>query len=489
MQFTQKHLEVFENLSYDKSPIHWDNAYARRTPFANVVVYGIAGVLYGLGLWSKGRPFYIHSIKGNFNRTLYKNMEYEYIFKEKGNKVRIAILHNKSELMDFTFEWVEWSGSNSQIIKCGESNFIPALTASQSVDIPPDRNNILYDMNDSATEDLHKFYLLDYNQIPRQQLITLLWSSYHVGMVWPGKQALYLDFKFKFDIKTEDVSKKQLNIKNLAYKLDERFNLTSIKGDAEGINIKISAFVRPQPVNYSFSEICRKVNSDLSLSNKTVLVLGASRGFGSVIARIFLLKGASVIFNYRTDDEALKNLQDELSEFSNKSWFYQGDMSDPVICNNLKAELIKKNIQLDILVCSASPPIQTIPFEEQSTEKFLQFINKSLSVCHNPILTFISILSESANVVNISSVYAVKPPKHFSHYVAAKWAIEGMTHALASEYPQVKFSLARLPRILTDQTNVNFDFENKLSAIDVADNLLNKILANEVTSNPFVIDF
>ncbi len=489
MQFTNQHLKAFESLSYDKSPIHWDQAYARRTPFASVVVYGIAAVLYGLGLWSKGRSFSIITIKGNFNRTLYENIDYEYVFKEKGNKVRVAIVHNMSELMDFTFEWEEWSADNSIINNSSIFKFNPKTCANISAELPGNVIDVCYKMNENEADGLKEYFLLNISQLPLQQLTTLLWSSYHVGMVWPGQQALYLDFKIKFNHNKKNCNNEQVTFDKLFYKLDDRFKLTTIKGQADDVDIKISAFVRPKPVSYSLEAIKCKIKVDNSLNGKTVLVLGASRGFGSVLARAFLLKGASVIFNYRTSDKALKSLQEELTFYKDKTWFYQGDMANNSVCANLKDELTKKGIKVDFLICSASPPIQTAPFDEQNTEKFLQFVNASVAVVHNPIFMLLPALCENAYIINISSIYAAQPPKHFTHYVTAKWAIEGMTHALASEYPTMNFVLARLPRILTDQTNVNFDFEKKLSAIDITSELFLRLFTDKIQNNPLLVDF
>ena len=489
MQFTDQHLKLFEELSHDKSPIHWDQAYARRTPFSNVVVYGIAAVLYGLGLWSQGRSFSISTIRGKFNRPLYKDIEYKYNIEENNNNVNISILHHKSELMRFTFVWTEWAKENPTN-NYSDLKFKPKTCANSCTEPPNAATDICYTFNKTVRTELKKFFLLNDSQLPSQQLNTLLWSSYQVGMVWPGKQALYLDFKMKFNLNRKYHTDEKLILDNLSYKLNRRFNITTIIGKTESVDIQITAFVRPKPINYSFAEIKRKITTDSSLSGKIILVIGASRGFGSVLAQAFLLKGAYVIFNYRTNDKAITSLQENLTFYKNKIWFYQGDMSETSSCEGLKYALKKKNMQIDFLISNASPPIQPMPFNSQETEKFLHFVNASIAVCHNPMFTLLTVLNKNATIVNISSIYTAQPPKSFSHYVTSKWAIEGMTHALAKEYPSLNFVLARLPRILTDQTNINFDLEKKRSAIDVANDLFLKLLDNNKgKSNPLLINF
>jgi len=50
------------------------------------------------------------------------------------------------------------------------------------------------------------------------------------------------------------------------------------------------------------------------------------------------------------------------------------------------------------------------------------------------------------------------PIRGFAHYLAAKIAKERLVRGLAEEFPTTQFIVARLPRILSDQTNVPFSF-------------------------------
>ena len=306
-------------------------------------------------------------------------------------------------------------------------------------------------------------------------------------MVWPGNQALYTSFDFLFN--AVEKSSLKLNLKELDYKLDSRFNMATIIGSGEECRLTMMAFFRPEAVNYSLEAIKNEIAVDDSLVGKTILVLGASRGFGSVLSRAFLLKGATVAINYRTDGNEINDLREQLSHFNDSLFFFKGDISRQTDCNQILAEVKHHLGKLDYLVCNASPQIMAYPFQERDTEAFIDFVSRSLSICHRPLLALLPQLNEGATVINISSIYASQPTKQFSHYITAKWALEGMTHALASEFPSLNFVVARLPRMLTDQTNSNFDFEKKVSAISVASHLLDKMLHAEINERPLIINF
>lgn len=484
MQFTRQHQKNFELLSFDKSPIHWDQDYAHRTPMANIVVYGIAGVIYGLGLWADGRPFSIKKIRGQFRRALYLDDEYDYQIKEVDSKVTIKLERKGSVLMEYSFEWEPWDPEGKELA-AAETQFTALRCANEDTDVPADRNNVDYAINDQALSEFYRLYLLDPGQFPFEQLLSLLWSSYQVGMVWPGAQALYTSLEFRF---SDAGNNNTLNLEHIRHKFDDRFNMATIIAGNETARLTMTAFFRPRPVEYSMEAITAEIETDDSLAGKNVLVLGASRGFGSVLARAFVLKGARVAFNYRTEGSEIDNLKSELSGKSDSVWFFKGDISRQSDCNALHDFVSEALEGLDYLVCNASPQIMAYPFEELDTEEFTHFVDQSISVCHRPLSALLPQLNDGATVINISSIYASQPPKHFSHYVAAKWSLEGMTHALASEYPGLNFIVARLPRMLTDQTNSNFDFEPKDSAITVASGLLER-LEHANGDGPYVIDF
>jgi NAD(P)-dependent dehydrogenase (short-subunit alcohol dehydrogenase family) len=98
-------------------------------------------------------------------------------------------------------------------------------------------------------------------------------------------------------------------------------------------------------------------------------------------------------------------------------------------------------------------------------------------------------LHAGATVVYVSSAYVGAPQAHFSHYLAAKGAAEGLIRGLAEEFKQLRFILFRPPRMLTDQTNSPFDREPGVSAISVAQTLLTALTVPDPAPGLQEIDF
>src|SRR4051812_13015531 len=76
LRFREEHLEAFSRLSYDVNPLHRNEAYARRTPFGERVIFGVASVLTLLGVWAGGRPFRLRRLEAQFRKPLFVGREY-----------------------------------------------------------------------------------------------------------------------------------------------------------------------------------------------------------------------------------------------------------------------------------------------------------------------------------------------------------------------------------------------------------------------------
>src|SRR4051812_47048699 len=110
MRFTEKQLDSFREFSYDRNPLHHDAAYAQKTEFGQVVVFGIAAVIHGLSSWAGGRRFALSSLKAKFRKPLYLNEEYLFqITENEENQVAISVFKGDVEQAHLRFKWREWS--------------------------------------------------------------------------------------------------------------------------------------------------------------------------------------------------------------------------------------------------------------------------------------------------------------------------------------------------------------------------------------------
>src|SRR5439155_19954013 len=108
--------------------------------------------------------------------------------------------------------------------------------------------------------------------------------------------------------------------------------------------------------------------------------------------------------------------------------------------------------------------------------RFRAFTDSSLALVTVPMAAFLdSISARSGWGVVVSSSFVRSPPADLPHYVAAKFAAEGLVHWAAAKYEQAHFLVVRPPRLLTDQTNTPAGRQGAMPAEQVAACLVRRL--------------
>ena len=159
-------------------------------------------------------------------------------------------------------------------------------------------------------------------------------------------------------------------------------------------------------------------------SGKKVVVTGASRGIGRAIAQAFRTEGAWVI--------GTRTSNGRKSDDTCQEWI-AADFSDVKQINDC-ADRIRHD-QPDVLVNNAGVNV-IAPFAEIKAEDFLtiQQINvfAPFLLCQAAIPAMKT--KRWGRIVNISSIWGKISKQHRASYSASKFAIDGMTLALAAEH-------------------------------------------------------
>ena len=294
-------------------------------------------------------------------------------------------------------------------------------------------------------------------------------ASYFVGMIYPGRQALFSGFHFEFDAPHASPT---FLPQNIAATTDPRFNEVRVEGTSRAGAFRLKAFVRPLPVMHTVETIQAAVGRSERLQGRTAFISGASRGFGAVLARSFACQGADVIVNFKASKREAEAIREEIVGLGRRAWALGADVARGDQTKHLQEHVERAAGAIDFLVLNASPAIYAENFLQQDTEKFCRFVDETLRATCALVQGLFPLLTEEANVIFISSSYALKGEPLFSHYVAAKRAVEGLIRTLAMECPKLRFMIARPPKMLTDQTNLPFHLEQPASAVDVAAQLM-----------------
>jgi 3-oxoacyl-[acyl-carrier protein] reductase len=162
-----------------------------------------------------------------------------------------------------------------------------------------------------------------------------------------------------------------------------------------------------------------------SLSGRTALVTGASRGIGRAIATELARAGASVVLSYRTGEAEAKELAAEIGGRA-----VQADVSDPASA----AALVEEAGDLDILVNNAGVTRDGL-LVRMSDEDWETVIDTNLASCFYTCRAAARgmMRRRSGSIVNISSIVGLHGNWGQTNYAASKAGIIGFTKALARE--------------------------------------------------------
>jgi len=477
MKITPEQVAAFERVSQDHNPLHTDPYYSRSTQFGRPVVYGMCTVLLGLAAWAKGRRFQLSALRGQFGKPLFEGDEYELRIAGSGKEVKIRYLKGAVVQSGFAFTWEERQAGPLDGLRAGHPVFRPLLQAKDpevaaAVEHWQGRA-FPYSMDVKCAAELLPRLGLQADQLPLHQFNALLGSSYFVGMELPGRQALYSTFDFKFDNSFGGGNGGGFQFDAVTVKRDARLGRVAIYGRGIGIRaFSLVAFQRPKPVRYDTDSIRAAAGQSELLAGRAVFISGATRGFGSVLARMLALQGATLMVNYRSNRDRAEALAADVRRWNSRITLHGGDVSRAEDCRNIGAEIRSGVGRIDVLISNAFPQIAARSFLEQDGAEFLRFVTESVAATVMLFRELLPLMSNGGVVMLVSTIYTQAPKPQFSHYLAAKAALEGLMRTLALEFPEQRFIIVRPPRMLTDQTNLAFDMAPPVSPVEVGCRLL-----------------
>lgn len=171
-----------------------------------------------------------------------------------------------------------------------------------------------------------------------------------------------------------------------------------------------------------------------SLRGKVAVITGASRGIGRSIAIELAKAGASIIVNYKNNEEAAKNTLEIIKSLGSFGILVKADVS---IYNEAKF-LIDKAIEnfgkIDILVNNAgiSKIGLFIDMNEKEWDNIIDINLKGvMNGSHNALKYMVS--QKSGTIINISSMWGNVGASCEAVYSATKGAVNLFTKALAKE--------------------------------------------------------
>ncbi|MEM1157697.1 MAG: SDR family NAD(P)-dependent oxidoreductase [Verrucomicrobiota bacterium] len=170
-----------------------------------------------------------------------------------------------------------------------------------------------------------------------------------------------------------------------------------------------------------------------------ILITGCTRGLGRALVDIYIRQGHQISGCGRSAEQ-IESLQSAYPDHQ----FQAIDVADYAAVNAWAPTVIQSQGPPDILINNAALMNRTAPLWEVDVDEFSQLTDVNIKGVFHVIRSFLPAMIQhgSGIIVNLSSGWGRSTSPEVAPYCASKFAIEGLTQALAQELPA---GLAAIP--------------------------------------------
>lgn len=179
---------------------------------------------------------------------------------------------------------------------------------------------------------------------------------------------------------------------------------------------------------------------------KVIVITGATRGLGRALVGEFSALGHTVVGCGR----GFEHIQALCEEFPAPHVFARVDVTDANSVNAWANDVIAQYGPPDLLINNAALMNNLAPLWEVPADEFSSIIDVNVKGVFNVIRAFVPAMVKrcSGVVVNLSSGWGRSTAPDVAPYCATKYAIEGLSMALAQDLPNGMSAVALNPGII-----------------------------------------
>ncbi len=180
-----------------------------------------------------------------------------------------------------------------------------------------------------------------------------------------------------------------------------------------------------------------------------ILITGVSKGLGRVLADVYMAEGHTVIgcgrdpeqildLRFGCDDKDRFDIVDVAQSNKVNVWFETVDASHGIP---------------DLIINNAALMNEPANLWEVPTKEFSQLIDVNVKGVFNVIRAFVPAMVKrgSGIIVNLSSGWGLSTSPHVGPYCASKYAIEGLSKAMAQELPDPMACIPMSPGVISTE--------------------------------------
>ena len=196
------------------------------------------------------------------------------------------------------------------------------------------------------------------------------------------------------------------------------------------------------------------------MAKDLIVITGATRGLGRALTEGFIDLGY-LVAGCGTKPELVAELT---KQFPGRHRFSTVDVTNSIAVETWASETISALGAPQILINNAGVINRTSPLWELSADETAKVIQVNVIGTANVIGTFVPAMIKAGKgtIVNLSSGWGRSVDAGEAPYCASKWAIEGLTKALAEELPEGLAAVPLSPGIVdTDMLRICWSGEAK----------------------------
>jgi len=183
------------------------------------------------------------------------------------------------------------------------------------------------------------------------------------------------------------------------------------------------------PVAFAIRGVIKSPKMNQELKGKTILITGAARRVGKILALACAYAGANVAIHHAHSDEDAELVRAEITGIGCKTWVFRADLSDASQAESL-IPLINETTPLHGLVNSAAI-FESLSLETTSLDHWQKHLQINLTAPFLLSQAFAKQAPEGARIVNILDWRALRPGADHLPYTISKAALAALTQSLA----------------------------------------------------------
>ncbi|MCD7948030.1 MAG: 3-oxoacyl-[acyl-carrier-protein] reductase [Oscillospiraceae bacterium] len=194
----------------------------------------------------------------------------------------------------------------------------------------------------------------------------------------------------------------------------------------------------------------------MTMTGKTALVTGGSRGIGKAICLELARRGANVVVNYAGNADGAEAVAAACRAMGVQSMTVQANVADSAACSDMVKQVVAQFERLDILVCNAGITRDNLALmiKDEDFDAVLDTNLKGAFYCmkaaYRPMMK-----QKYGRIVALSSVVGLRGNAGQANYAASKAGLIGMSKSFAKELAgrNVTINLVAPGFIETDMTD------------------------------------